>query len=422
MYNWFYTERPVALGYGDWRYTLPDAHGIMTHKQDNLTRGCVAERVPVSTLQIMPAMSTPLASIFGSGFLVIVPVLASGVGPYAVWAMLAVAFVAFHTGAIVRHNILCAEPVLAAGGQRMPLMFERLSDAALVLAYVVSVCLYIHILSAFVLGPFDLDSAFNKSLLTTLVIGLITVIGIMGGLKPLERLERGALYATFVMLALLLIGFALHDLNAFLDSGRFPLPELPQRTGWEMVSIVAGTLIVVQGFETPRYLGRRFDTGTRIRASRWSQYISLSIYVAFVALALPIVPVLNGQYADNSLIRLAAAVSVLLAMPLILAAGLSQFSAAVADTLAAAGNLEEVTRRHISERRGYLLVGVSAMLLAWTGSTFTIIALASRAFALYYLLQCLVALSVCRNHRERLRFFLVALALGFVLLFAVPAG
>lgn len=50
------------------------------------------------------------------------------------------------------------------------------------------------------------------------------------------------------------------------------------------------------------------------------------------------------------------------------------------------------------------------------------IALASRAFALYYLLPCLVALSVCRHHRERVRFFLVALALSFVLLFAVPAG
>lgn len=180
----------------------------------------------------------------------------------------------------------------------------------------------------------------------------------------------------------------------------------------------------MQGFETPRYLGRRFDTGTRIRASRWSQYVSLTIYVAFVALALPIVPVLHGQYADNSLIRLAAAISVLLAMPLVLAAGLSQFSAAVADTLAAAGNLEEVTRQRLSQRSGYLLVGVLAMLLAWTGSTFTVIALASRAFALYYLLQCLVALSVCRNHRERLRFFLVALALAlaFILIFAVPAG
>ena len=367
-------------------------------------------------------MSTPLASIFGSGFLVIVPVLASGVGPYAVWAMLAVAFVAFHTGAIVRHNILCAEPVLAAGNQRATLVLERLSDAALVAAYVVSVCLYIHILSAFVLGAFELDTGFNKSLLTTVVIGLITVIGVMGGLKPLERMERWALHVTILVLALLLIGFAVHDAGLYLNTGQFALPTLPQRSGWEMLTIVAGTLIVVQGFETPRYLGHRFDTWTRIRASRWSQYISLAVYVAFVALALPIVPVLNGHYADNSLIRLAAAVSVLLSVPLILVAGLSQFSAAVADTLAAAANLEEVTRRRLMQRWGYLLVGGAAMVLAWAGSTFTVIVLASKAFALYYLLQCLVGLTVCRNHRERVRFFLVALALGFVLLFAVPAG
>lgn len=385
-------------------------------------QGCEAERPSVSTLQIVPAMSTPLASIFGSGFLVIVPVLASGVGPYAVWAILAVAFVAFHTGAIVRDNILCAEPVLAAGNQRVTLVLERLSDVALVAAYVVSVCLYIHILSAFMLGAVELDSSVNKSLLTTVVIGLITVIGVLGGLKPLERLGRWALYVTFLMLALLLFGFAVYDAQLYLDIGRFTLPVLPQRSGWEMLTIVAGALIVVQGFENPRYLGRSFDTGTRILASRWSQYVSLSVYVAFVALALPIVPVLNGQYADNSLIQLAAAVSVLLAMPLILAAGLSQFSAAVADTLAAAANLEEVTRRRLTQRWGYLIVGGAAMALAWTGSTFVVIALASRAFALYYLLQCMVALSVCRNHRERVRFFLVALALTFVLLFAVPAG
>lgn len=367
-------------------------------------------------------MSTPLASIFGSGFLVIVPVLASSVGPYSVWAMIAVAFVAFHVGAIVRHNILCAEPVLAAGHQRMTLFLERLSDVALVVAYIVSVCLYIHILSAFVLGAFEMDSGFNKSLLTTLVIAVITVIGLIGGLKPLVQLERWALYVTILMLLLLLGGFAIHDVSSLLDTGRLIMPVLPQRSAWEMATIVAGTLIVVQGFETPRYLGRRFDTWTRIRASRWSQYVSLAAYVTFVALALPVVPVLNGQYADNSLIQLAAAVSVLLSMPLILAAGLSQFSAAVADTLTAAANLEEVTRQRVTQRWGYLLVGGAAMMLAWTGSTFEIITLASRAFALYYLLQCMVALSVCSNHLQRVRFFLVAAALVFVLVFAVPAG
>jgi hypothetical protein len=396
--------------------------GVMTQQQDNLPQGCAVEHPRVSTLQIIPAMSTPLASIFGSGFLVIVPVLASSVGPYSVLAMIIVALLAFQVGAIVRHNILCAEPVLAAGGRRATLILERLSDVALVAAYVVSVCLYIHILSAFVLGGFDLDSAFNKSLLTTVVIGLITLIGVTGGLKPLERLERGALYVTILVLALLLVGFAVHDASGLIKTGSFSVPAMPQRSAWEMLGMVAGTLIVVQGFETTRYLGRRFDTGTRIRASRWSQYISLAVYVIFVALALPIVPVLNGQYADNSLIRLAAAVSLLLSAPLIVAAGLSQFSAAVADTLAAAANLEEVTRSRVSQRWGYLLVGGAAMVLAWSGSTFVVIALASRAFALYYLLQCLVAFTVCRNHRERARFFFVALALGFVLLFAVPAG
>ena len=375
-----------------------------------------------ATLAIVPAMSTPLASIFGSGFLVIVPVLASSVGPYSLWAMLAVAFVAFHTGAVVRHNILCAEPALAAGSQRLTLILERLSDGALVLAYIVSVCLYIHILSAFVLGAFGLDSGFNKSLFTTLVIGVITAIGIMGGLGPLERMERSALYVTILVLVGLLVAFALRDISDLLDTGRLALPAMPQRSGWEMVTMVAGTLIVVQGFETPRYLGQSFDTWTRIHASRWSQYVSLTVYVVFVAVVLPLVPILDGQYADNSLIQLAASVSVLLSAPLILAAGLSQFSAAVADTLAAAANLEEVTRRRLTQRWGYLLVGGAAMALAWSGSTFTVIALASRAFALYYLLQCLVALTVCRNRRERVRFFLVALALTFVLLFAVPAG
>ncbi|MBL1351810.1 MAG: hypothetical protein COA61_000505, partial [Zetaproteobacteria bacterium] len=101
--------------------------------------------------QVIPAMSIPLASIFGSGFLVIVPVLVSSVGAYAVLAMLVVSLVAFQAGAVVRHNIIYAEPVLAAKENRMALMVERLSSLALVAAYVVSVCLYIHILSSFVL-------------------------------------------------------------------------------------------------------------------------------------------------------------------------------------------------------------------------------------------------------------------------------
>jgi len=376
----------------------------------------------MTTKSIVPAISTPLASIFGSGFLVVVPILASAVGPYAIFAMAVVAIVAFLVGSIVRHNIRCAEPVLLKGSRQFTVIVERLSDLALVAAYVVSVCLYIHILSTFVLANFELDTSFNKSMLTTAIIGLITVVGLFGGLQPLEKLEQWALYVTVLILAVMLILFGVYDVNQLLSQQHFTLPEMPERTAWEIATIVAGTLIVVQGFETTRYMGEQFDPDTRIRASRWSQYFSLSIYVVFVALAQPIVPVLGGNYAENSLITLAATASLLLPLPLIVAASLSQFSAAVADTLAAAANMQEVSRKRISARWGYLFVGAAAMALAWSGSTFEIIALASRAFAFYYLLQCLVALSVCHNHRERIRFIIIALILCFVLIFAVPAA
>lgn len=381
---------------------------------------CEVEKTQVNN--IIPAMSTPLASIFGSGFLVVVPILASAVGPYSIFAIVSVAFIAFLVGKIIRHNIHCAEPVLKKGDKRFTFFAERLSNVALVVAYIISICLYIHILASFVLSSFELKTAFNSSLLTSVVIASITAIGLMGGLKPLEKLEQIALYVTFAILALLLIMFAFYDINQFIAQGSFDLPEMPQRTVWEIATIVAGTLIVVQGFETPRYLGEQFNASTRIKASRWSQYISLSVYIIFVALALPIVSELDGKYDENSLIKIASTAALFLPLPLIIAASLSQFSAAVADTLAATANMREVTNQKLARRWGYLIVGAIAIALSWSGSTFEIIALASRAFAFYYLLQCLVAFSVCRNHKQRALFVFIGLILSFVLIFAVPAG
>ncbi len=394
----------------------------MQDKQHSAQDHCTIEEGPPSFRKTIPAMSTPLASIFGSGFLIVVPVLASAVGPYSIIAIIVVALVAFLVGKIVRHNILCAEPVLEEGSDRFTVFVERLSDFALVIAYIISVCLYLHILSAFALASFGLDNDFNKSLLTTIIITIITLIGLMGGLKPLENLERWALYITLGILAVLLVLFAVYDINQLIQQRYFSLPEMPDRSAWEIATIVAGTLIIVQGFETTRYLGKTFDKSTRIRASRWSQYFSLTIYIVFVILAQPIVAVLKGNYGDNSLITLAATASILLPIPLIIAASMSQFSAAVADTLAASANMQEATHQRVSARWGYLLVGFSAIALSWTSSTFESIALASRAFAFYYLLQCIVAYSVCRNIRERILFVLIAFILAFVLIFAVPAG
>jgi hypothetical protein len=374
------------------------------------------------TRTLLEATTTPLASIFGSGFLVIVPILAGAVGVWSPWTMAGVCALAWTVGSVVRFNIRHAEPALADEPSEATLSLERGSDLALILAYVVSVCLYCHILAAFVLGSVGADTEVNEDLLATAVIAAITAVGMIRGLKALEVLESWALYVTLGVIVLVLAGFAHYDWTVWRSAAGFTWPEAGSHTPWEVATIVAGTLIVVQGFETPRYLEEVFDAETRVRASRWSQIVSSAVYVPFVALALPVLHTLDGRYGDNSLIHLVGAAAAALVLPLVLAAGLSQFSAAVADTLAASGNMEEVTHEHLRERFGYLLVGSGAIMLSWSADTFAIVALASRAFAFYYLLQCGVAVSVSRSAVQRVGMFLVALLLAFIAIFAVPAG
>jgi len=372
--------------------------------------------------RLAQATVTPLASIFGSGFLVIVPILAGAVGRYSIFAMAAVCALALAVGGVIRFNIRRAEPILAGEPPESTLALERSSDLALILAYVISVSLYLRILATFVLGGMGVDSPLTENLLTTAIIAAIVIVGITRGLVILEELESWALYVTLAIIVLLLLGFGLYDLGAWRSAAGMQLSAGLDHTPWEILTIIAGTLIVVQGFETPRYLGDEFDAQTRIRASRASQVISTVVYVLFVALATPLVHVLNGQYDDNSLIALAGFASALLVLPLVCAAALSQFSAAVADTLAATGNMQEVTHHHLKQRWGYILVGGGAIVLTWSTDTYQIVALASRAFAFYYMLQCFVAISVSRSGVQRLVFGLVALVLGFITVFAVPAS
>jgi len=372
--------------------------------------------------KLIGATATPLSSIFGSGFLVIVPILAGAVGPYSVLAMTAVCALAYAVGSVIRFNIKHAEPVLAATPGEATLSFERSSDFALVLAYVISVCLYLHILSAFVLAGLHMDSGINEDLLTTTVIAVITLIGVTKGLKALDILEQWGLYVTLLIIVLLLGGFAHYDWTAWQSASGITLTGALDHTPWEVLTIVGGTLIVVQGFETPRYLGSTYEADLRVKASRWSQIISTTVYLLFVALAMPVVHTLNGKYNDDSLIALVGVAASLLVVPLIAAAALSQFSAAVADTLAATGNLQEVTQGHLKSKWGCILVGGGAIALTWSANTLEILALASRAFAFYYMLQCFVAISVSKSTVQRVGMAIIAAALGFITVFAVPAG
>ena len=81
----------------------------------------------------------------------------------------------------------------------------------------------------------------------------------------------------------------------------------------------------------------------------------------------------------------------------------------------------EATKQHVDSRHAYLVICGIAVIVA-SFSTLTVLALASRAFAFYYTLQCLVAFNVSKDRSQRIGIALVAAALGFITLFAVPAG
>ena len=155
--------------------------------------------------------------------------------------------------------------------------------------------------------------------------------------------------------------------------------------------------------------------------SRFSQIVSTTVYLIFIALATPLMFYLGDTVHDNDLIVLAAKASPLLPIPLVCAAVLSQFAAAVADTLGGGGNMVEATHGHVDARHAYLIICGGAVLLA-VAPTLTILTLASKAFAFYYLLQCLVAREVCDSPARRAGFVALAGVLGFVAIFTVPAG
>ncbi|HYW70408.1 MAG TPA: hypothetical protein VE961_05210, partial [Pyrinomonadaceae bacterium] len=290
------------------------------------------------------ARATPLASIFGSGFLVIVPILNGSVGPYSVVAMAAVCALAYAMGSVIRYNIRYAEPVLESGDASARIVrYERTANLALVLAYAISVCLYIHILAAFVLGSMQINSPRRENLLTVVIVAGIGLLGRFRGLDMLLILERWALRVTGILVILLVVGFILFDWRAF-TSHTLVWPVFPKQDLWTVLTVVGGTLIVVQGFETSRYLGSEYDREMRVWSCRSSQIVSTIVYLIFVAAATPLMHFLGNQVQDNGLLILAAKAAVWLPIPLVFAAVLSQFSAAVADTVAAGGNVEESTQ------------------------------------------------------------------------------
>lgn len=371
---------------------------------------------------LLGATITPLASIFGSGFLVIAAILSAAVGEYAVIAMIGICALAYGLGEVMRHNIRHVEPLLFNDKlATFPARIELISDIALVLAYVISVTLYLRIMASFALNLLEHDTPLNQSLLVSACLGLILVFALWKGLKSLEFMEKWALALTMVIVVVLLLTLTKLDFEVF-TNGVIQFPMTAAETPLQALLLLGGTVIVVQGFETTRYLGEHYCPETRIKASRLSQIISTVVYVIFVALATPHTHLLDGVMSDSGLLDIIRVIATWLVLPLVAAAIFSQFSAAIADTIGSAGNVRDRSDGKAPEKLVYVgIIGV-ALVLTWVADTSQVLVLASKAFAFYYGLQCAVAASVTSDMRVRIGAGILALVMFAIAAFAIPVG
>jgi hypothetical protein len=341
------------------------------------------------------ATLTPLSSIIGSGFLVIAPLLASIVGEYSPFAVTVIVVFAYAIGSVIRFNIMHAEP-LVHDRQAYPVIYrtDLFANTMLSLAYITAVAFYLSLLSSFLLNYMGFENSPGlERTLTTIIIVFIAATGYLRGLGGLEKLEAYSMSVQLSIVAALLTGLFIYDYY-FIQSGRSLVFDYQERDWVTKACILFGILLVVQGFETSRFLGEKYSPGIRVQTMRRAQLISGALYVVSVAALMPVV-----QHLDLENIRVAEIVAATglaataLPLMLIVAAIMSQFSAAVADTVGAGCLASESSSGKLTTNKAYVAVSLFAIILIWTADLLEIISIVAT----------------------------VAVILAFIVVFAIPA-
>ncbi len=367
------------------------------------------------------AITTPLASIIGSGFLVSVPILRDLSGSWATGLMAGLLAISYCIGAAVRHNILHVEPLLNNGGSGRPITsLERISHAALAFAYFVSVAYYLVLFSTFLLKPFGISDETSVKLLVSFCLALIGAVGLLRGFGAEERLEVYAVSIKLAVIAGLLAALAAYALLLVFNGGistvegHFEISNLP---------VLLGLLIVVQGFETSRFLGDEYSAELRVKTMKQAQLLSAAIYLVFFLAMTPLFGMNVGLDGVAAIVDMIAPVAAVLPVLIIVGALASQSSAAIADTLGAGGLVRDVSAKRINVRHAYLLTALIAGLVTWETDVYALITLASRCFAFYYALQCLIAAISAQRLKQPKHaagFLILSVVCACIVLFGAP--
>jgi hypothetical protein len=124
---------------------------------------------------------------------------------------------------------------------------------------------------------------------------------------------------------------------------------------------------------------------------RHAQWLSSAIYLAFLLLLTPFLNEASHAQGVAGILEIMELAAPMMAALVLLGAAASQLSAAVADSIGSAGLAAEVSRGRLNIKAGFVVSAALAVAVVWLTDPFQVVAVASRSFALFYALQCVLA-------------------------------
>jgi hypothetical protein len=223
-------------------------------------------------------------------------------------------------------------------------------------------------------------------------------------------------------IAAILVAFAAYNVQ-LLVGGDFDWPQFNAPADDEAFRKLLGLFVLVQGFESSRYIGAYFSADERVKTMRSAQYISSAVYVVFVLFSLVLFARVMVPHNATAIFEVSKQVSAFLPFLIMAAALGSQLSAIVDDTQTRSEMLVGQLGDRLPRQWTFPLFLVPAILVVLLTEVSSVVALASRVFAAYYLSQALIAgrLAWRAERWAWVAFFTgIALAMTVVAVFGIP--
>ncbi|EMA50645.1 hypothetical protein [Halococcus salifodinae] len=370
------------------------------------------------------AMVLPLGDIMDIGFVAMTPIIVGITGIDSPLTMAGLCTLGYATGWVMRYNIRYFEPVSTEKGILRNL--SNTSQGALIVASVVNVAYYLQLMGGVVIfivvAPFNFDGgALSGSGIAVAVLVALGLIGFLRGLDKFNELSERTTAFNLAAVSAIIIGFAAYNLQVAV-AGNWVLPDYNPPLTTQGARQILGFFALVQGFEASRYIGREYSAERRIRTMRDAQIVATVAFVLFPAAALLLFAQVRPNLGPTAVVQIGAVASPVLPLLILALAIGSQASAAITTISSRSDVLLDLSNEAIPRRLTFPILAAGAIAVVLVTDVLTAVATASRVFAVFFTLQCLIALILASRHehwKQAVGIILVGLAMVVIAIFGL---